>query len=303
MRTLLHCEVNSHFFQVFCLWRGSLKLWKDPFPLQNYLFIYLYTVGFMVSYFLQFVTSIIYLPWYSNYCSFWHREPLPTGFCVFLICTPHSLSIFFYFISGTKRYPWFLLADNLFREQVLGIKRAHFYWYLAVLRPSQWTETPTHAHFHEVILILQIPICQHWKDSFQFSFSNIYFIYLLTVRSKTRIILFFSSITLYTTSLSQLPVTTLPSVAGPHPPGKPFIFHPFDITNTSVGSSHTHPACTPSLPCFTPDACAGQCGFPFFPTQALTLSCPISCLLNLIVHEGKSRRRNGRKRNGKIKKK
>lgn len=98
---------------------------------------------------------------------------------------------FFYFISGTKRYPWFLLADNLFREQVLGIKRAHFYWYLAVLRPSQWTETPTHAHFHEVILILQIPICQHWKDSFQFSFSNIYFIYLLTVRSKTCIILIF----------------------------------------------------------------------------------------------------------------
>lgn len=125
----LHYEANSHFFQVFCLWRVSLKLCKDPFPLWNYLFIYLYTVGFMASYlcnWLQSVTSIIYLSWCSNYCSVWHKEALLNGFCVFLTYPHHSLNIC-YFLYGTKRYPWFLLVGNLFREQDPGIRCTHFY--------------------------------------------------------------------------------------------------------------------------------------------------------------------------------
>lgn len=95
--------------------------------------------------------------------------------------------------------------------------------------------------------LLNLDFFESWKESFQFwgfVFLVIfgYFIYLLTVRSKTSFILnlFFPSITLYITNLSHLPVTTLPNVSSKMlcramPTREALIFYPFAIAHCSGG--------------------------------------------------------------------
>ena len=160
----------------------------------------------------------------------------------------------------------------------MGIRCAHFYWYLTAPRPSQWTKewmklnnththTHTHTYFHEVILILQIPTYQTERYSFQFS-PFWYLISLLwqwAIRLPLSLIYFsyFPLIPLYITNLSPLPIPTLPNLGSNNlceatPSREAFIPYPFAIQHSKLGFSH-HPthACIPFCPASPLTPCTG----------------------------------------------